>query len=115
MTKTDATHPLPSARAAVSALALALVLLATPAMADEEFARPAPAAMQDGGGERSATPAPAAIAADGERLNAEQIHRTLQDQLVAGVRRPKIDLSIQQTPITLLRLEIPLSQVAQRV
>ena len=79
-----------------SATALcALLLSATPAAAQTgPGARPAPAAMQmsEPVGERL----PPAMAGD-ERvgLTAEDIHQRIEDQLVAGVARPRIDLHIE--------------------
>lgn len=70
-----------------------IALAGVAAAEDDGFARPAPAAMQHDA--EWTTPSAAARESEGTRLSAEQIHQQLQDQLVAGVRRPKIDLSIQ--------------------
>jgi outer membrane protein OmpA-like peptidoglycan-associated protein len=85
-----------------SLAALALVLLAPlsarpedsqPIAADAEsgFVRPEPA----GGMATGWEPGQASAASGADRLSADDIHQRLQDQLVAGVARPRIDLNIE--------------------
>ena len=102
-----AREPRATRRVFTPCVATALVLsvaAAAPVAADEDagetptFVRPEAAAMGEGGWMESSQPSAPAGAAEadaGAALTAAGIQRDLEEQLVAGVPRPRIDLNIE--------------------
>ncbi len=84
----------------LGALLLSLCLTPFPASAQVQTTapeRPMPAGMPQAepSFERRLPPAVSGSEADGVGLTAEMIHQGLEDQIVAGVARPRIDLNIE--------------------
>jgi len=77
-------------------LAATIALSGGPLAAEEPLSRPEAGAMPADDWSETRRPPPASVAGSSDqRINAEGIRASLDEQLVAGVARPRIDLNIE--------------------